>query len=605
MCQVRDKDQHQEEQRAKHGGRRGKRAKFQVIELEIGQLETLLDRIKVDMGEDVAQPLRQLLQSHMQLLEIIRDQKISMEKLRKLIFGATTESSRNLLGVDDDSSTEGAPPSSETGGSADQPGAPNSGRPPRPRGHGRNGAAAYTGLPKIRIPHPQLSAGDRCPNEDGGTLYAQLMPGLIARLVGQAPVGGTVYELERLRCNLCGKVFTAPLPEGAGTQKYDETVGSIIGLLKYGGGLPFNRLQKVQRGFGIPLPASTQWDIVHAKAQRIWPVWKELIWQAAQGRLVYMDDTTNKILELMGLRAQKAALKRQESGECPTDEKAAQRTGLFTTGIVSICDNHPIAVFFTGRQHAGENLRDVLTQRVAELEPPIQMCDPLSRNMPADLKTILANCLAHGRRNFVDVIGHFPHECRYVIRALKVIYKNDEEARKQGLSPEARLKFHQTHSQATMDELHQWLNRQFAERLVEPNSGLGKAISYLLNHWERLTLFLRQAGAPLDNNVAERAMKKIILHRKNSLFYKTQNGADVSDLYMSLIYTCELNEVDPFDYMNQIDRHAAKAIADPKRWMPWNYRQTLAELQAGSAVPRAGPCDVPPTHDVAAAAATL
>ena len=603
MCQVRDKDRDQQEQGAAQGGRRGKRAKFQVIELEIGQLETLLDRIQVHLGEDVAQPFRQLLECYAQLLEMIRNQEISMAKLRKLIFGAKTESSRNVLSTDDDSSTEGTPSSSETGGSADQAGAPNSGQPPRRRGHGRNGAAAYTGLRKISVRHPDFSAGDPCPNGDGGTLYVVAKPKSIVRLVGQAPVGGTVYELERLRCNLCGEVFTAPLPKEAGTQKHDETVGSIIGLLKYGCGVPFHRFQKVQRGFGIPLPASTQWDIVHAKAQRIWPVYEELIRQAAQGKLVYMDDTTNKILEFMGLRAQKAALKRQESGESPTDEKASQRTGLFTTGIVSMCEDHPIAVFFTGHQHAGENLRDVLAQRAAELGPPIQMCDPLSRNMPADLKTILANCLAHGRRNFVDVIEHFPQEARYVILALKVIYKNDEETRKQKLSPDARLKFHQTHSQTTMDELHKWLNRQFAEQLVEPNSGLGKAISYMLNHWQRLTLFLRQAGAPLDNNVAERALKKIILHRKNSLFYKTQNGADVSDLYMSLIYTCELNQVDPFDYMNRIDRHAAQATADPKRWMPWNYRQTLAEIQAGSAVPRAGPRDVPPTPDVAAAAA--
>ncbi len=75
---------------------------------------------------------------------------------------------------------------------------------------------------------------------------------------------------------------------------------------------------------------------------------------------------------------------------------------------------------------------------------------------------------------------------------------------------------------------------------MEPNSGLGKAISYMLRQWPALTLFLREPGAPLDNNLCERALKKAILHRKNSLFYKTLNGAEVGDLYMSLIHTCEL-----------------------------------------------------------------
>ena len=208
------------------------------------------------------------------------------------------------------------------------------------------------------------------------------------------------------------------------------------------------------------------------------------------------------------------------------------------------------------------------------------MCDALSRNPPKELQTILANCLTHGRRYFVDVVELFRDECGYVLQALEEIYKNDAEARKQRLSPDARLIFHQTHSGPIMDELHSWLHRQFEERLVEPNSGLGKAISYMLNHWSKLTLFLRKAGAPLDNNVAERALKKIILHRKNSYFFKTQNGARVGDLYMSLIYTCELNGVNPFDYLTELERHAGELAAHPEQWMPWNYRATLESMKS-------------------------
>ena len=116
------------------------------------------------------------------------------------------------------------------------------------------------------------------------------------RIVGRAPLEATVYELDKWRCNLCGKVFTAPLPEEAGKEKYDETAGAMVALLKYGGGLPFHRLEKLQDSLGVPLPASTQWEIVERTADQIHPVYRELIRQAAQGEIFHNDDTTMKIL---------------------------------------------------------------------------------------------------------------------------------------------------------------------------------------------------------------------------------------------------------------------------------------------------------------------
>ena len=175
----------------------------------------------------------------------------------------------------------------------------------------------------------------------------------------------------------------------------------------------------------------------------------------------------------------------------------------------------------------------------------------------------MANCLAHGRRQFVEVADRFPEECRHVLESLAVIYHNDALAREQKLSPEERLLFHQAESGPTMEELHVWLVRQFDDRLVEPNSALGGAISYLLKHWEKLTLFLRVAGAPLDNNICEQALKKAIRHRRNSLFYKTCHGAHVGDVFMSLIHTCELCGANPFDYLTELDRHADEAAANP------------------------------------------
>jgi transposase len=430
----------------------------------------------------------------------------------------------------------------------------------RPAGHGRHGAGAYHGASKIRIAHPQLVHGGRCPDCSRGNVYAQKEPKALVRIVGQAPLAATVYELERLRCNACGQVFTAAEPEGVGPEKYDETASAMIAQLKYGSGIPFYRLESLEDQLGIPLPAATQWEIVEEAAETIKPAHEELIRQAAQGEVLHNDDTGMRVLHI----------ERE-----PSDE----RTGVFTSGIVSTRQGRNIALYFTGRQHAGENIADVLAQRVTELPAPIQMSDALSRNLPKlnpGVEILLANCLAHGRRQFVEVAANFPVECRYVLEMLGRVYGNDAEARERGLTPPQRLEHHQQRSGPVMDELHQWLERQLGERKTEPNSGLGKAITYLLRHWRPLTLFLREAGAPLDNNVVERALKRAVLHRKNALFYRTLNGAQVGDLFMSLIHTCQLCKANSFEYLIELQRNAAAVAASPADWMPWNYRETLA-----------------------------
>ena len=453
--------------------------------------------------------------------------------------------------------------------------APPEGATPKRPGHGRIPAAAYTGATHVTIAHPTMHSGDGCPGCLKGKVYPLAEPGRLVRITGMAPLGATVYECDRLRCNLCGEVFTAPAPEGVGAARYDETAPSMVGLLKYGAGLPFHRIEVLQRGLGIPLPATTQWELVRDAAVRLAPVFAELLRQAAQGELVHNDDTVMKILALTVEQRRAAA----------ADEDTDGRTGVFTSAIVAVCGPYRIALFFTGRQHAGENLAAVLAQRAAELGPPIQMCDGLAANTAGDFATILANCLAHARRNFVDVVNNFPAEVRVVLETLREVYRNDALTRAQGLSPDARLHLHQAESGPLMATLKAWLDQQFDEHRVEPNSGLGQAIAYMRNRWAPLTLFLRVPGAPLDNNLCERALKKAILHRKNALFYKTSNGARVGDVFMSLIHTAELNDIGAFHYLVTLQRHHQDVARDPSAWLPWNYQQTLTALDAQTVRP--------------------
>jgi len=526
------------------------------------ELESILRRAQTSpLDEKDCAKIKAVFESYLYLTNLVEDKATTIDRLRKILFGSGSEKTRDVINP---------PPTPPLP-------VPEDAEPPPPKrpGHGRNGADAYDGAEKIVVPHELLKPGGRCPECRKGKVYEMKVPGVLIRVVGQAPVQAKVYELQKLRCNLCGKVFTAQAPEAVGSQKYDATAASMIALLKYGSGLPFNRLEGLQGSLGIPLPASTQWDIVNDSAKVIEPVYEELIRQAAQGEVVYNDDTTMKILELMGKRAKAKALAEPEGTDDDAPERAkdaSKRKGIFTSGIVSTNDDRTITLFFTGRRHAGENLAEVLRHRAADLSAPIQMCDALSRNEPKEFETILAHCNAHGRRRFVDVVENFPDACRYVLETLREVYKNDAVARRRNLSPDERLRLHQAESGPLMKKLKEWFNEQFEDRLVEPNSGLGEAILYMLNHWEKLTLFLREPGVPLDNNITERALKRAILHRKNAMFYLSENGAHVGDLFMSLIHTCALCEANPFDYLTELLTHADELPSHPQQWMPWNYR---------------------------------
>lgn len=525
-----------------------------TIELNVDELREILAKTaKGPLTDEQREKLETLLQAYVSLTETIQDEKITLRQLRELLLGTSTEKTKKVL-------SEG--PEAEEGSPARE-----RQKKKKRKGHGRKGAEDYPGAEKIPVPHESLKAGEPCPDCSQGRVYAQKKPAVIVRLRGEPPIQATIFERERLRCNLCGEVFTAKLPADVDEEKYEASSKAMMALLKYGSGLPFNRLERLQGTMGIPLPASTQWEIVRDAALDLEPILEELIRVAAQGEVLHNDDTSVKILELMG---------RAPDEE---DDLSPDRTGLFTSGIVSTSEGQRIALFLSGRQHAGENLRDVLARRAQELEAPIQMCDALSRNLPKDLEVILGNCLAHGRRYFVKVVENFPDECRHVLEALRDVYRIDALAKEQRLSDTQRLELHQARSAPIMEELEKWFEEQLDQKKVEPNSGLGRAIQYMRNHWEKLTLFLRQPGAPIDNNICERALKKAILHRRNSLFYKTLNGAHVGDLFMTLIHTAELAGANPFDYLEKLLEHKASLSQTSSRWMPWNYLQA-AEIPA-------------------------
>jgi len=345
---------------------------------------------------------------------------------------------------------------------------------------------------------------------------------------------------------------------------------TTLALAHYYLGLPWHRLEGFQALVGVPVPDATQWDQGEVVGDCIHPVFKYLEKMAAQGEVIFQDDTPQRILTLIE-ENQKAAAQARAQGKGKTTE----RTGMQTTALIVQVGERQICLYYTGRRHAGENLAALLRRRESGREKPLVMSDALSRNNAEEAELIRCHCLAHGRRKFTELAEDFPAESAVVVQALKLVYDHDDEARAQQLSAQERLIYHQTYSEPVLMTLKTWLEQQTVQRLVEPNSSVGKAIAYLLDHWETLTRLVQVPGAPLDNNLAERALKLCIRQRKNSLFYATEHSAYIASILTSVIATCVQAGVNALDYLVAVQDHRQEVFANPGGWLPWNYPVAL------------------------------
>lgn len=522
--------------------------------------EALVDRVKHDQLTEADRELVvKLIRGFLWVTFTLRETRIGMGRLKALLFGERPSKKRDRP-PDDDGPTASTGSSGSDQLSPKEPpaagAASSSEEKQQKRGHGRYGADDYPGAKAVACQHESLAAGERCPHCGRGSLYA-LNDAVTIRIDGNALLTATRYERARLRCSACTEVFTAPLPAAAGEEKYTHRARVCLALSRYFLGVPFHRLQQLQAMIGVPVADATQWDQVERVADAVWPIFNYLKYQAAQSELIYHDDTGVRVLSLI----------QENQSETPP-----KRVGMHTTGLVA-CDNgRTVVLYFCGRAHAGENLASVLALRESHRPVPVVMSDALAANQAGDLPDHLrCHCLSHALRQFTEIDEYFPHECRRVIEDLKIVYDVDEHTRHQQLDPSQRLIFHQRYSEPILDQLNRWLAGQIDQRLVEPNSSLGKAMAYLRTHWEKLTQFLRVPGAPLDSNTVERALKLMIRQRKNSLFFASQHSAYVAGLLTSLIATCAEAGVNALEYLVTLMENRSAVFAHPERWLPWNY----------------------------------
>jgi len=530
----------------------------------------VLATLSAGAAEDVA-ILERVVDTYLFLVAALSKARVRLGRLKRWLFGSRSERKDHLFPEDRDDRGPGR--SGGSGGDGRRGTKNGTGEKKRRKGHGRRGTKDYPGAQRLPVLHPTFTPGCPCPNDRcDGKVYRVKKPREIPRFFGQALLLVKIWLQELWRCHLCERVFGAPLPPEARGDKYDVSAIVVLAVARFAYGLPAYRLEQHQESVGVPIAASVQTALLRGAYEKLAPLFDEFVRQAAQVELLHNDDTGMKVLELL------AAIKGGEPfPDAGTNTKKKSRTGIHTTAIVgvSLARGYRIALYFTSRKHAGENLADVLAKRAEGLPPPIHMSDGLDHNKPKDVQVITTKCGVHARRQFVDVKSSFPEQCRYVIEKIGEVYRVDKLAQERNLSPEDRLLLHQEKSGPVMESLRRWLVEQLLEGIEEPNSELGGAIQYMLRLWEPLTAFLRIPGVPLDNTVCERVIKAAVRHRKNSLFFKTEKGARAGDFFMSLFETCDLNGVNKVHYLTALLSNIESVRKAPGSWMPWNYQAML------------------------------
>ncbi|AGH55338.1 IS66 family transposase [Legionella pneumophila] len=483
------------------------------------------------------------------------EHKITVSNLKRLIFGKGDKTTKQQ----DKSPNNTAPKEPALGASKDE-----SHEPKEPKGHGRLPHTAYINANEHTIPLEFLSAGHLCPRSCGGKLY-RINPGILINIKGQNLASVNKYWIEKLRCALCNEIFSANIPAHVHQEKYHPSFKAMLALQKYYMAMPFHRQEYFQSLIGFPIPSSTQWQLMEELAGCALLVFPALEKLAANGSLIHNDDTVLRIVDTIRNNRQNP------------DKK---RTGMYTTGILAQNGANQIALFYNSQLHSGENMERLLNKRHKNNGTVIQMCDALSHNIPETHDTIVCNCLSHGFRKFDELQTFYPEHCLPIMKWLSIPFKMDEKSKQLGHDEQQRLIYHQKHSLPAMLEARAYMENLLSSKQVEPNDSLGKAIKYMLKNWEKLTRFLHIPGAPIHNNDMERGLKIPIRGRNTWLFYKTEYGAMVGGVLTSIIYTCELSGINPFEYLIALQVYKNHIVKEPEAWLPWNYEVKLASLES-------------------------
>ena len=519
-----------------------------VEDINYEALKELIARVEHAIEHELAleaDDLRLLLNAIHTLMTVqsqLEEKDITLYKLRKLLGMITSSEKRKS--ADNDASEDNKKANKKK-----------QNRKPKPK------------KKPARTEHHKLEdvkKGDSCPECPKGKLFKK-EPGTLLRISGSAPLEAVRHVVEQLECNLCGYVVSAPLPkevldDGSAQQQYGYSARSVMSIHKHFSGIPYYHQGTLNELFGWPVTASSIFDQCEYVANDVIPIFHEMKRVAANAYLIYIDDTNNRILD-----------SKPEERPKRNGKGTQMRSGIYTSGLIAITDTgKKIYLYNTGLGHAGEFLDEILRLRETSLPPPIIMSDALSRNLPTVIvNAIIALCNSHARRLFVDVEKNHPQEVKLILDLYGKIWTHERESGELDHSHGERLIYHTEKSLPIMESIKVQCESYLISTALEEHGGFGKACKYFLKHYEGLTQFCKVLRAPIDNNRMEEGLKVKIRSRKTSHFYKTQTGADIANVLTSVIMTTYRNGINPFYYLNSLQRNSVTVKANPASWLPW------------------------------------
>ncbi len=464
---------------------------------------------------------------------------------------------------------------------------------PSPKGHGRNGAAAFTNA-KEHLHALRLGILGAICEACGRGPMSRYREKVIIRVIGQSIFGAERHRFEQARCRLCKIIVKAEgsnlVQSGIGTSyvTYHWSACAMLIVMHYFAGAPFKRLEALHRGWGVPMPDANQWHMADRCDDLLAPVYKALERHGILNALnLRIDDTGSMVI----------ALRRQIQEETEALRLVGEstrnvRTGINATGVYLETEDATVVLFFTGRHHAGEIIDQLLLNRRTAAKKLIKVTDAASKNFDHAQSAHLeeAVCNAHAFLKFRALKDTFPAEYAIAGEVYKNVFDNDDKAKARGLDPRQRMDYHRAHSKPEMVKLRQMCKEKIKAKLVEPNSPLWEPISFIINQWARLTRFYEVPGVPLDTNILEQTLIIPIRYLAGSFAYKTQNGADVGDRHMSLVATANANGVEPVAYLTHCLENHEDLAAHPEHYLPWVYKKRIQEPkvtpdQPGEALP--------------------
>jgi hypothetical protein len=451
---------------------------------------------------------------------------------------------------------------------------------PKPKGHGRNGAAAFTNATHVTYSLPPHVHGSVCEGCEAGRM-ARYREKIIVRIKGQPLFGAKIIHLEQDRCEICGKIIRATAPaevfDGIGTSYiiYDWSACATLAVMHYVAGAPFKRLESLHNGWGVPMPDSNQWRMVDDSSELLTPLHKAIEKYGVQNAVsLRIDDTGSMVISIRKqIKVEIAVL--ESLGESTKNV----RTGINATGVYLETPEGVIKLFYTGRHHASEIIDQLIVHRLRSQPKLAKVTDAASKNFVHghEDQFIEATCNAHAFLKFRAIKDKYPAEYAVAGEVYKKVFDNDDEAKARGLTPTERMLFHREHSKPLMEKLKAMCEEKIKSKLVEPASLLWVPLIFIVNQWSRLTAFYREPGIPLDTNLVEQMLIIPVRYLAGSFNYKNESGAEVGDLFMSLAATALANDVEPVAYLTHCLRNHEDLAKRPEHYLPWVYRERMRE----------------------------